>query len=177
MDELCLVFPTAGHKAAVADYIAEHARAGENHLNGTCGLHHYGDDYEAWLAHRMLERDGKGLRPGGDVPGITYLAAGRADGGIVGMITIRPVMNARITDFDGNIGAGVRPSRRRQGCASAMVALALEECRRLGLGRVLITCDDDNLASERTIIKAGGVPEDRRQEPHGNWVKRFWIEL
>lgn len=40
-----------------------------------------------------------------------------------------------------------------------MVGLALDECRKMGLNKVLMVCDSDNTASEKTIIANGGVYE------------------
>ena len=72
----------------------------------------------------------------------------------------------------GHIGYSIRPSQRRKGLAKLQLELGLAEARKQGLGRVLITCDEDNRASRRTILSAGGVYEntiDRSQ--------RYWIDL
>lgn len=42
-----------------------------------------------------------------------------------------------------------------------MLAQGLDIARELGFGRVLCVCDEDNLASERVIIKNGGIFENR----------------
>jgi predicted acetyltransferase len=52
----------------------------------------------------------------------------------------------------------------------------LPEARALGLQKVLVTCHDDNLASARTIEKAGGVLEDVRDTELG-LTRRYWIAL
>jgi predicted acetyltransferase len=65
----------------------------------------------------------------------------------------------------------VRPSRRAQGHASRALALAVRRCAELGIDRVLLTCDEDNLASARTIERNEGVYEDTR-----NGKRRYWIE-
>jgi predicted acetyltransferase len=64
----------------------------------------------------------------------------------------------------------VRPSRRREGHASRAVALALIRAKELGLERVLLTCDEDNVGSRLTIENAGGVYEDSRKDK-----RRYWI--
>lgn len=56
-----------------------------------------------------------------------------------------------------------------------MIALALEECSRLGIKRVLMCCNRDNAASARTIVKNGGVLENEILED-GVPVQRYWIE-
>ena len=60
--------------------------------------------------------------------------------------------------------------------ATWAVAAVLEEARKLGLDRVLITCDDSNLASARTIERSGGVLEDIRPTSLG-LTRRYWVAL
>lgn len=59
---------------------------------------------------------------------------------------------------------------------TAMIALALEECRKLGIARVLMVCDKQNVASARSIVKNGGVLENEIRD--GDEVlQRYWIDL
>jgi len=83
------------------------------------------------------------------------------------------VQQGEIADLITDPGsASVRPSRRRQAHASRALRLALAESRRLGLDRVLVTCDHDNVPSRFTIERAGGVFEDRREDK-----LRYWFDL
>ncbi|MDX2516846.1 GNAT family N-acetyltransferase [Streptomyces stelliscabiei] len=70
----------------------------------------------------------------------------------------------------------MRPSARRRGLATWALGAVLPEARALGMGRVLITCDDDNVASARTIERNGGVLEDVRTTDEGI-KRRYWITL
>jgi len=101
--------------------------------------------------------------------------AGPAGGGaeeVVGHLALRHELNDWLLQFGGHIGYSVRPSRRREGHAGRALALALDEARGLGLARVLVTCDEDNEASRRTIERNGGVLEDVR-----SGKRRYWIDL
>lgn len=71
---------------------------------------------------------------------------------------------------NGHIGYEVRPSARRRGHATAMLAASLPWARRLGLEKVLLTCDDDNEASRRTIERNGGVPDEPIDEKLRWWI-------
>ena len=59
-----------------------------------------------------------------------------------------------------------------------MIGLALDECRRLGIDRVLMVCDRDNIGSAKSIINNGGVLENEvENEQDGRIIQRYWIEL
>jgi predicted acetyltransferase len=89
---------------------------------------------------------------------------------VVGFLALRHELTPWLLEQGGHIGYSVRPSRRRQGHASRALALALIRAKELGLERVLLTCDDDNVGSRRTIENAGGDYEDTRQDK-----RRYWI--
>ena len=100
---------------------------------------------------------------------ITDGASGQEE--VVGFLALRHELNAWLLEEGGHIGYAVRPSRRRQGHATRALGLAVRRSAELGLDRVLLTCDDDNLASARTIERNGGVYEDTR-----NGKRRYWID-
>jgi len=96
----------------------------------------------------------------------------------VGAIAFRHHLTPALLNTGGHIGYGVRPSERGRGAAS----WALQEmCARLAaqedLERVLLTCDDTNAASARTIERAGGVLEDKRTDADGRLFHRYWIDV
>jgi predicted acetyltransferase len=91
---------------------------------------------------------------------------------VVGFIATRHDLNAFLLESGGHVGYSVCPSRRREGHARRALALALDHLAGLGLPRVLVTCDEGNVGSRRTIEGAGGVLEDVRAR-----TMRFWIDL
>jgi predicted acetyltransferase len=101
------------------------------------------------------------------------------DGEVVGFLAFRHELNEWLREAGGHIGYSVRASRRRQGYASAALRLGLERAREIGLERVLVTCDDDNVGSYRTIEGAGGVLQDvSDQSARGHaMLRRYWITL
>lgn len=94
----------------------------------------------------------------------------RHEGRLAGTITLRHALTPALLLVGGHIGYAVRPSLRRRGIASAALRLVLAEAAARGLDPVLITCDDENLASARTIEGAGGVLEDVRDGSRRYWV-------
>ncbi|MCQ5387180.1 GNAT family N-acetyltransferase [Hungatella hathewayi] len=94
----------------------------------------------------------------------------------VGAVSIRHHLNDKLLKTGGHIGDGIRPDERRKGYATAMIALALEECKKLGITRVLMCCDKNNIGSAKSIIKNGGVLENEIEED-GHIEQRYWIQL
>lgn len=88
----------------------------------------------------------------------------------LGRLAIRHRLNDFLLDVGGHIGYDVRPSRRREGHATAMLRGALPWAHRLGIDPALVTCDDDNVGSIRVIEAAGGVLEDVR-----GVKRRYWL--
>ncbi|GII21558.1 GNAT family N-acetyltransferase [Planosporangium mesophilum] len=99
------------------------------------------------------------------------------EGGIyLGAIDVRHYLNSLLLEAGGHIGYSIRPSARRQGLATWALGAALPRARQLGLARVLVTCDDDNIGSMRSIERNGGVLEDVRDTSIGV-KRRYWIAL
>jgi predicted acetyltransferase len=90
---------------------------------------------------------------------------------------IRHTLNPYLERVGGHIGYVVVPGYRRQGYATAILGQSLAIARdKLGLTRVLVTCDDDNVGSMKTIEKNGGVLESIVTDPEGRSPKRrYWI--
>lgn len=171
MAQLALVFPTPEMESEALAYRGEFRAAGETVIYGGAGLDRL-DSYGDWLAkvNSDLTRDG-----GGFVPATTYFAV--IGSRIVGTISIRHKLTDKLLEYGGHIGYAVRPSARRKGHATKMLALALEKCRELSIGNALVTCDKQNVGSARAIIKNGGVLEDERPREDGGITQRYWITI
>ena len=93
------------------------------------------------------------------------------DGRILGSVALRHIFD----DVRGHLGYGIRPSARRRGLATwALVEMLGEARAALGVDRVLVVCAPDNVASARTIERAGGVFEGVRETELGP-TRRYWV--
>jgi predicted acetyltransferase len=139
-------------------------------------LHYYeeGMSFRRYL-EVLAERERGEHLPANHVPS-TFLFA-FAGTSIVGRVSIRHSLTPYLERVGGHIGYVVVPEYRRQGHATAILRQSLQIARRkLGLTRVLVTCDDDNVGSIRTIEKNGGVLESVVAVPDRDIPKRrYWI--
>ena len=110
------------------------------------------------------------------VPDSTFFCLDEERDIFVGAVNIRHYLNEALLLNGGHIGDGVRPSERRKGIATKMIALGLKECKKLGIMKVLMVCDKDNIGSRKSIIKNGGILENEI-EVDGIVEQRYWINL
>ncbi len=128
-------------------------------------------DFDQYLNELEVKEGTPGL-----VPYSTFFCLDEKRELFVGAVNIRHYLNEHLLLNGGHIGDGVRPSERGKGIATKMIALALEECRTLGIRRVLMVCDKNNIASARTIQKNGGILENE-VNVDGVIEQRYWINL
>ena len=76
---------------------------------------------------------------------------------LVGRVMIRHQLNDFLRRIGGHIGYGVVPSERGKGFGTQLLNEGLSIARKLGLERVLLTCDEDNLHSQKIIENGGGI--------------------
>lgn len=128
-------------------------------------------DFEYYCANLEVKDTSSGL-----VPDSTFFCLDEDRDIMVGAVNIRHYLNEAPLQSGGHIGDGVRPSERRKGIATQMIGLALQECKKLGINRVLMVCDKDNVGSAKSIMKNGGVLENE-VVVDGCIEQRYWIAL
>lgn len=125
--------------------------------------------FEKFLGLMKDLSEGKNLSPS-EVP--TTSLYGFVDGAIVGKVSIRHSLNPHFEKTAGHVGYGVVDKYRGNGYGAAMLARALEFAKGIGLEKVLLICEEENLASIKIIQKNGGVLVSTSEKR-----MRFWIEL
>lgn len=166
-----LTIPTPADEAAVMDLRSEFLQCGEQ-LLGAGGLENY-ENYAEWLQNVLNNRSEATVHP--DLPPATTLLF-RNDGELIGITEIRHRLNDFQLNYFGHIGCCIRPGRRGQGLAKPLIGLALEECRKLGLSRVLLTCSRHDAASRASIVANGGCLENEIA-CEGDIRCRYWIVI
>ncbi|MBR7082735.1 MAG: GNAT family N-acetyltransferase [Clostridia bacterium] len=172
---LKLIKLTKEYKNALGEMIDEWQLDQEkNHTNTSPWAIFKNDwhDFDFYLENLEVKeaKDGK-------VPDSVFFLLDDARQRLIGAVNIRHYLNDALLRDGGHIGDGVRPSERRKGYATEMIRLALDECKKLGIGKVLIVCDKDNVGSAKSIIKNGGVLENEIVDSDGNIEQRYWITI
>jgi len=97
---------------------------------------------------------------------------------LVGVFSLKFELTEFLLNYGGHIGYAIRPSDRKRGLATQMLEQGLQLAKEFGFERILCVCDSDNYASEKVILKNGGVFENELYDPGEDVsVKRFWIQL
>lgn len=145
------------------------------HSGGVCiGFQNY-KDYDGWLTGMQNRHTGKNL-PEGYVRENFYLCYDGDE--MIGVFSLKFELTEYLRNFGGHIGYAVSPSRRNHGLATQMLKQGIEIARESQFERILCVCDEDNYASEKVILKNGGVLENKLFDPEENVVvKRYWIQL
>jgi len=111
----------------------------------------------------------------GFVPATLYFLTNES-GRILGGIHFRHYLNERLRQDGGHIGYGVRKSERRKGYAREMLNLLLKKIKQLKIDKVMLSCDDDNIGSAKTIESCNGIMQDKVVFEN-ELTRRYWITL
>ena len=172
--ELKLVFPTEEYENQIKELLKEFYECGELRLPGAAKLEE-AKNYDEWLIKVKNATSEKTVQEG-RVPATTFFSVRKSDNKVIGVVDIRHKLNDYLFQYGGHIGDCIRPSERRKGYATEQIKLALEECKKIGINRVLITCDKTNIGSAKSIINNGGILENEIEED-GKIKQRYWISL
>ena len=170
MSRLKLILPNMDYKDEIMSYKKEAMENNES-MDGAIGLKK-AKSFEEWYNDIYANMKEETIKKG-FVIATNYLAISTENNRLIGMINIRHYLNHYLLNYGGHIGYSVRKAERY---ASEMLALALKECRELGIEKVLIVAEKGNIGSVKTIINNKGILENEVVEEN-EILQRYWITL
>ncbi|MFA6322330.1 MAG: GNAT family N-acetyltransferase [Candidatus Buchananbacteria bacterium] len=130
-------------------------------------------DFKSYLK-KIRERE-KGINlPQGYISSSDYWLI--VNNQFAGKAALRHKLTSDLKKSGGHIGYIIRPSFRKKGYGTKILQLALLKAKKLGLKKVLMTCDDTNTGSQKIIEKNGGVLENKIMV-NNKLKRRYWISL
>ena len=175
MLDVKLVEASKEHENQAMLYRQEYIDFGEKEINGSSELIEY-EDYDKWLKRIAKE---KAIKPSSThTPSTTYFMICEDDNKIIGSIQLRHHLTDRLRKDGGHVGYGIRPYERGKGYGVKQLSLALEKAKELGLDKIMISCNKDNIPSDQVAIKNGGVMTGEGfDEDEKKVTEIYWINI
>lgn len=175
-DELFFVEPSMTYAKEISAY-REEMLAAQSSFDGCLSMKRMPDpkeyvDYCTEFANpaRVLKENG--------ARGTVLLCIRKADNKMVGCMQVHHVLNEQMRNITGHVGYSVRPSERRKGYATQMLAKAKDYLSSFGFSEINASCLPENEASRRTILANGGeYIETVYLEADNVYLERYLIKL
>ena len=174
MNQTQLVIPSEKYEKSYSDLLQEFESRKEVPIPFTLGFEY--DDFRGLLTR--LHNCSKGINtPDGFVPHSSFWLIDANDR-IIGVSNVRHELTDKLRHEGGHIGYGIRPSERKKGYGTILLKKSLEKAREIGISKVLITCDKQNLGSVGVILKNNGkFDSEEFIDTTGCVIQRYWIEI
>ncbi len=141
--------------------------ADENgYINRAAGMSF--DEYKEWLKGKVQEAEQTGIIDGWKVPSTTFWLF--EDGRPVGCGNLRHFLTDKLLEQGGHIGYSIRPSDRNRGLGKTLLSLLIEESRKKGIDKLLLTIHSQNTPSLHVALANGGKIEKANEERSYIWI-------
>jgi len=171
--------PSIERKNEIIEYLDEFVKYGSD-INGSGSLDKIYDGYtfEQALDRCLKMEDEEYAKSVGRCQGKTFLLIRESDNKIVGTINVRWNLSEEMLQFGGHIGYGIRPTERRKGYNKINLYLGMIEAKKVGLEKVMLDCDVNNLGSDKTLKALGGKLERTEIDPSDGILNNvYWFDV
>ena len=129
------------------------------------------------IIQTMMDNRNEEKLPKGYVPSYDFFFVD--DNKFIGVVHIRVRLTDNLRRYGGHVGYGINPKYFNMGYGKKLLHLTLEKYKDLIEDeKILITCDDDNIASYKIIEANGGILDSKiENEDQGEKfiTRRYWI--
>lgn len=179
MEKFYLEEPSLKRKEEIIEYVNEFKKYNSD-LNGIGALDKilYKVSFEEALEICLNTRNKEYAKKVGRSQSKTFLLIRKNDNKLVGSINVRWNLSPSMLEFGGHIGYGIRPTERRKGYNKINLYLGLIEAKKLGLDKVMLDCDVENIGSKKTMEALGGKLERTEIDPYDNILTSvYWFNV
>ena len=179
MEKFYFEIPSLERKNEIIEYLDEFVKYGSD-INGSGSLDkiYYGYTFEEALDRCLKMEDEEYAKSVGRCQSRTFLLIRENDNKIVGTINVRWNLNEAMLRFGGHIGYGIRPTERRKGYNKINLYLGMLEAKKVGLEKLMLDCDVNNLGSDKTLKALGGKLERTEVDPSdGILTNVYWFNV
>lgn len=170
MKSVKLIEPNILYKDSFLDFVSDVKNTGYE------SYEHYTKaetDFEEFIEDEKNASKGINV-PEGWVPCSSYWLVDASDE-VIGVIRIRHRVDNEFLQIIGHVGYEIKSTCRKQGYGSKLLKLGLVEAKKIGLQKVLITCEEDNIGSKRIIEKFNGMYKKRLVDEDGNNILQYEV--
>jgi len=125
------------------------------------------EEYKQWLMHNDAASRGEGLQDWMVPQSIFWLYV---DDRPVGIGKVRHYLTESLRIEGGHIGYAIRSTERNKGYGTVLLKMLLNEAKKLGIERALLTIRLHNYASLKVAVKNNGVIEKMDRERYYIWI-------
>lgn len=176
MKSLKLIKPTKDFEEQVLKIVQEFVDDGTT-LYWVWWLKRFVDNYDGWLKY-LKQNEQEETVDINRVPANQYILINESDNKVIGFINTRLRINDSLLQHWGHIWYSIRPSERQKHYATAQLFTVLKIYKDLWIEKVLLTCDESNIWSAKTIQNCWWILENEIIDPI-DWelVQRYWINI
>lgn len=169
-----LIRPNQKYKKEYFDYLNEVKLSGDISKLGEVALKE-NENFNMMLSRTMSIREDENMLEKHGVRNVFWILYNNE---IVGSANVRENLNEKTYYTIGNVGYYIKKSARNNGYATKALKLIKEYYKSIGINRILLMCEEDNIESQKVILNNDGILEKTIKKSNtNNNILCYWIDI